>query len=68
MPELSTAKARIPRLDPEIDWSIVPVGKEGVDGGTCINLFTEEGMERWGLARLWESRNGSAEQPQNLQA
>lgn len=50
VPKLSAPRAKPPRIEPDTDWALVPVGK---DGGICINLFTAEGRDRWALADLW---------------
>ncbi|RSH92697.1 hypothetical protein EHS25_008142 [Saitozyma podzolica] len=50
VPKLSAPRAKPPRIEPDTDWALVPVGK---DGGICVNLFTAEGRDRWALADLW---------------
>ncbi|OXG21086.1 hypothetical protein C366_01639 [Cryptococcus neoformans Tu401-1] len=43
---------KTPRIDPDADWSIVPVKGTRI----CLNILTEEGRERWRLEDLWRAR------------
>ncbi|OXG37935.1 hypothetical protein C360_01692 [Cryptococcus neoformans Bt15] len=43
---------KTPRIDPDADWSIVPVKGTRI----CLNILTEEGRERWRLEDLWGAR------------
>jgi ribosomal silencing factor RsfS len=36
------------RAEGDTDWAMIHVGE-----GVCVNLFTEEGRERWNLEELW---------------
>ncbi|ALO60493.1 hypothetical protein CNC05345 [Cryptococcus deneoformans JEC21] len=44
---------KTPRIDPDADWSIVPVKGTRI----CLNILTEEGRERWRLEDLWGARD-----------
>ncbi|GFZ43284.1 hypothetical protein JCM24511_01003 [Saitozyma sp. JCM 24511] len=57
--KLSAPRAKPPRIEPDTDWALVPVGK---DGGICVNLFTAEGRDRWALADLWRPAPAPAPQ------
>ncbi|KIR74647.1 hypothetical protein I310_00921 [Cryptococcus deuterogattii CA1014] len=44
---------KTPRIDPDADWSIVPVKGTRI----CLNILTEKGRERWRLEDLWGARD-----------
>ncbi|WWD18129.1 hypothetical protein CI109_102578 [Kwoniella shandongensis] len=51
-PRLTTPNPKTPRIDPDSDWSIIPIKGTRV----CINLLTEEGKDRWRLEEVWSGK------------
>ncbi|KAK8865692.1 hypothetical protein IAR55_000837 [Kwoniella newhampshirensis] len=58
IPKITTSNPKTPRIDPDSDWSVIPVKGTRV----CINLLTEEGRERWRLEEMWSVKSGQVKE------